>query len=323
MAPVSARRQPADLAFALRDPWSWTDFAALAREGESLGYRAVLLPEIAGRDTLAALTGLAHETSTLRLGSGIVAMGSRSPQLTAMAAETVHEASAGRAILGLGTGPATPGALERLRAVVLGLRAAFAGEAAHVEGVRLELGLRGPGPLPVWVAALGPRAVRLAGEVADGVLLNWCTPERVAEAATQARAAADAAGRDPGELVVAVYLRANLAGDRDAASAAMRAAAGEYASYPSYARQFERMGLGAAAAAAAAAHHAGRGAGATDAADTLVRAVALGLDPEASRTRLAAYRDAGADLPVVYHVAADGDGPEAVAQTLRALAPDA
>ena len=103
---MDADRQPRGTAFALRDAFPWPTFAGLARTAEALGYRAVFLPEIAGRDAFAALTGLAGETGELLLGTGIVPMTSRSPRVTAMGVATVHERSGGRAILGLGTGPA-------------------------------------------------------------------------------------------------------------------------------------------------------------------------------------------------------------------------
>src|SRR4249919_183864 len=98
MAAMDAGRQPRGTAFALRDAFPWPAFAGLARTGEALGYRAVFLPEIAGRDAFASLTGLAGETGGLLLGTGIVPMTSRSPRATAMGAATVHERSGGRAI---------------------------------------------------------------------------------------------------------------------------------------------------------------------------------------------------------------------------------
>jgi alkanesulfonate monooxygenase SsuD/methylene tetrahydromethanopterin reductase-like flavin-dependent oxidoreductase (luciferase family) len=321
MTPVSAERQPHGTAFAIRDPWAWSDLARLVGEGESMGYRAVFLPEIAGRDTLAALTGLAGETQTLRLGTGIVPMASRTTMLTAMGAATVQERSAGRAILGIGTGPAVPGALDRLREQVTSIRALLAGETVDLERRSVRLSMVPVPPPPVWVSALGPRALRLAGEVADGVLLNWATPERVASAAAQVREAAEFVGRDPGDVTVAVYVRANLQSDATVAMAQLRAAAGEYASYPAYARQFEAMGLGSEATTAAAAHGAGRP---KEVPDAFVRAIALIGDPSAARDRLHAYREAGADLAVVYPVVDPGAGPDgvdAVSRTLRALAP--
>jgi alkanesulfonate monooxygenase SsuD/methylene tetrahydromethanopterin reductase-like flavin-dependent oxidoreductase (luciferase family) len=318
MSVMHAERQPgmtppAGTAFTLRDPLPWTSFAGLARLGEELGYRGVFLPEIAGRDAFAALTGLAGETHDLVLGTGIVPMTSRTATMTAMGAATVHERSGGRAILGLGTGAAGVGALERLATQVREIRAFLAG--ASPGPARLSV----PTPVPVWTAALGPRSVRLAGEVADGALLNWCTPERVTEAHQAIGAAAQDHGRDPGRVAIAVYVRACVDQDEGRALAAAQAAASEYASYPAYARQFETMGLAEAAKAARAARESGRP---WEVPEELVHAVCLLGDVDRARARLAAYRDAGAHLPVVYPLLVpEADPVESIGATLRALAP--
>ncbi len=235
-----------------------------------------------------------------------------------MAAATVQERSAGRLVLGIGTGPAVPGALDRLRNLVLTIRRLLAGEAVESEGRTLRLSLIPEDPLPIWMSALGPRAMRVAGEVADGVLLNWCTPERVRAARTAIQEGAAAAGRDPADVTVAVYVRASLGASDEACMRAVRTAAGEYASYPAYGRQFALMGLGAEAERAAEAHAAGRP---DDVPERLVRSVALLGDPFAARERLDAYREAGADLPVVYPVATGDDPIGSVARTLIAAMP--
>jgi alkanesulfonate monooxygenase SsuD/methylene tetrahydromethanopterin reductase-like flavin-dependent oxidoreductase (luciferase family) len=324
MTAVHDERQPGRVtgtAVALRDPLPWERFAELARRVESLGYRAVFLPEIAGRDAFAALTALAGETSSVLLGTGIVPMTSRVPRLTAMGAATVNERSGGRAILGIGTGPARKGALDELAAQVGHIRALIGDQSVSLPDEDLEaLSLRSPSAVPVWLAGLGPRSMRLAGRIADGVLLNWCSPERVAQARLDIRAAAVDAGRDADDVTVAVYVRACV--DQDdpvAALDAAKAAAGEYASYPAYARQFSLMGLGAHAEAAAAAHRAGRP---EDVPDELVRAICLVGDAAAVRGRLDAYRDAGADLPVVYPMLVPGSVPgDSIMATIRGLAP--
>jgi alkanesulfonate monooxygenase SsuD/methylene tetrahydromethanopterin reductase-like flavin-dependent oxidoreductase (luciferase family) len=290
-------------------------FSGLTRLAEALGYGAVFLPEIAGRDAFAALAALAGETTTMRLGTGVVPMPSRSVGLTAMAAATVQERSGGRAILGIGTGPARAGALDALRDAVIELRARLAGpRGEHPDAPTLAL----PAPIPVWIAALGPKAMRLAGEVADGVLLNWCPPERVRTAREEIAEGAAAAGRDAGEIEVGVYVRAALGPDGDASLEALRLAAGEYASYPAYARQLGGLGLGELADVAATAFRAGRPG---DVPLELVEAVALVGDRAAARERLDAYRAAGADLVVVYPVSAGTDPAGAVADTLEALRP--
>lgn len=289
MPAVTELRQPSGTAFTIRD-LPWTEVAAIAREGEALGFDTVFLPEITGtRDALATLVAIAGETEALRLGTGVIPMGSRTSKLAAMAAATVQERSGGRLVLGVGTGGSAPGALDRLRTYVAELR-------EHLSSTPLPLGA----PVPVWIAALGPRAVRLAGEIADGVILNWCTPDRVAEARDAIRTSAGAAGRDPDAVTISVYVRAAFS---DRADEALHAAAAEYASYPSYARQFEAMGV-------------------EPTADAVVETVCLRGDAVGARDRLEAYRAAGADLPVVYPVLAPGETAAASIATLTALAPD-
>jgi alkanesulfonate monooxygenase SsuD/methylene tetrahydromethanopterin reductase-like flavin-dependent oxidoreductase (luciferase family) len=297
----------------------WSGFVEAARTAEQTGYDALLLPEIAGRDAFAALAGLAAVTSTLRLGTGVVPITARSAATTTMAAATVHELSGGRMILGLGTGPAGAGALERLRRAVVEVKAALAGEPIEEPGGgRFRLSLDpGAVPPPVWIAALGPKAMRLAGEIADGVLLNWCPPERVAFARERVRDGAEAAGRDPASVTVAVYVRACVGQEPEHALPALRAAAGRYASFPAYRRQFEQVGLGEEAEAAAAALRAGHLEGVPEA---LVRRVCVMGEAAEAVQRLDAYRDAGADLPIVYPVAVL-DPLSSILGTLFALAP--
>ncbi|MGZ5351614.1 MAG: LLM class flavin-dependent oxidoreductase [Actinomycetota bacterium] len=308
-------RQPRGMAFALRDPLPWDDLAAIVRAAENSGYEALFLPEITGRDALVTLGMMAGETLDLALGTGVLPIRARTLAVTAMAAATIQERSGGRLLLGVGTGGAGAGALERLREAVLALRRMLAGERFERGGETIRLSLVPGAAVPIWIAALGPRAMRLAGEVADGVLLNWCPPERVQFARARIEEGAASAGRDPGGVSVGVYVRSWVGEGEPAGLSALRADAGRYASLPAYARQLRDAGLGEAAAAAAAAHGAGRP---DDVPEELMRAVCA-FGPDAA-TRIAAYRDAGADLPVVYPVPA-GDAAPSIERTLLALAP--
>ncbi len=303
---------------AVRDPLPWHDLAQIARSAEQTGYRVLFFPEITGREAFSTLAGLAGVTSTMLLGTGVVTVAARLPVITAMAAATVHELSDGRVVLGLGAGPAGPGALERLARYVEAVRALLSGRppAEELGDVRLSLD-PGPRPVPVWIAALGPRAMRLAGEIADGALLNWCPPERLEFARERVREGAESAGRDPASVTVAVYVRACVGQDERAALGVLRAAAGQYASYPAYRRQFDAVGLAAEAEAAAIAHGAGRP---QEVPERLVRAVCLLGDAAEAAARLQAYRDAGADLPVVYPVPCR-DPVSSILGTMFALAP--
>lgn len=317
MAGMAEVRQPRGTGFALRDPLPWKDLAEIVRAGERLGYAALFLPEITGRDALVTLGALAGETRSLLLGTGILPLPSRGTLLTAMGAATVHERSGGRLLLGLGTGDLGRGGLDRLREEVNALRSLFAGDRVDRRGAKVSLSLDPGSRVPIWISALGPRAMRLAGEVADGVLLNWCPPERVAFAAERVREGAESVGRDPSAVTIAVYVRACAEQEEDRALPALKAFAGQYASFPAYARQFEAVGLGSEAEAAAEAHRSGD----HDAVpERLVREVCiLGSKPE-GLSRLAAYREAGAVLPVVYPVPVGDPGPS-ILGTLLALAP--
>jgi 5,10-methylenetetrahydromethanopterin reductase len=233
-----------------------------------------------------------------------------------MGAATVHERSGGRLILGLGTGDVGAGALDELRETVRRVRVLLRGETLEEDqGHSTSLSLPPGRDVPIWVSALGPKAMRLAGEIADGVILNWCPPERVPFARARIAEGAEAAERDPASVMVAVYVRAWVGPDETEAMSALRAMAGQYASYRAYRRQFDEVGLGPQAAVAGQAHRAGRP---EDVPEVLVRAVcAVGGE---ARDRVEAFREAGADLPIVYPVAA-ADPAASIETTLRALAP--
>ena len=318
MPGVAVHRQPSGTGFALRDALPWKELARIVRDAEPAGYTAVFLPEITGRDALVTLGMFAGETRRLLLGTGVLPMRSRPPLLTAMGAATVHERSGGRLILGLGTGEVGRGALDELRVTVRRVRALLRGDALEEEeeeGDSVTLSLSPAREVPIWISALGPKAMRLGGEIADGVLLNWCPPERVSFARARIAEGADAAERDPASVTVAVYVRSWAGRDEAEAMPALRAMAGRYASYRSYRRQFEQVGLGPQAAVAGQAHRAGRS---EDVPEVLVRSVcAVG---DGARDRVDAFRQAGADLPIVYPVAT-ADPVASIEATLRALAP--
>jgi alkanesulfonate monooxygenase SsuD/methylene tetrahydromethanopterin reductase-like flavin-dependent oxidoreductase (luciferase family) len=297
----------------LRDPLPWHDLVEVVEAAEDTGYEAVFVPEISGREAFSTLTGFAMTTSTIALGTGVVTVPARSPVTTAMAAATVQDLSAGRMILGIGAGDVrgvarmpAGGVLELARRYVGVVQQALAGNQVQtddlfgVSGFRLALPSGSHRP-PVWLGALGDGMIRLAGEVADGVILNWCTPERVAGAVRLIHESAERAGRDPSTFTVSVYVRACLGVEEAVALQALREMTGLYASFGHYRRQFGLMGLGEEAALASKAFQAGR---LQEVPDALVRALTvMGGRPEAL-ARFAAYREAGADLVLCYPVAA-------------------
>jgi alkanesulfonate monooxygenase SsuD/methylene tetrahydromethanopterin reductase-like flavin-dependent oxidoreductase (luciferase family) len=314
MADMASAAQGTRTGLALRDPIPWHDFVQVVETAEQAGYETLFVPEIAGREAFATLAALAGRTEALRLGTGVVPVPARRVSTLAMAAATVQELSGNRLVLGVGSGHPDPASLDRVASAVRALRSAFAGAPLH-EG--FVLALKPERPPPIWLAALGDRMIALAGEVADGVLLNWCNPSRVARARELVGEGAVRAGRDPASVTVGVYVRACLGHEDDVALAALRAAAVQYASMPHYRRQMEEMGLGDAARSAADAQARGRP---DEVPEELVRELCLMGEPHAAGERLQGFRDAGADLPVVYPIPAR-EPVSSIIGTALALAP--
>lgn len=167
----------------------------IAMEAEKLGYDSVWAPEVASYDAFAILGAIAFNTTRIRVGTGIVPIFTRSPALLAMAASTIADLTRGRAILGVGV--STPmivrewhgreyrhplSAMRDTVAIVrqgfLGTVTDYPGKGASSTGFRLD---RPPDVAPaIYVAALGPAMRTLAGQVGDGVILNFI-PASLAE----------------------------------------------------------------------------------------------------------------------------------------------
>ena len=303
----------------LRDPLPRHQLLQVVHTAEETGYESLFVPEIAAREAFATLAALSSETSRMRLGTGVVTIQARSPVATAMGAATLQELSGGRFVLGIGAGMA-PNPLRAVEEYASVLRAILGGQSVTNERLGVSnftLGLRLERPPPIWLAALGDRMISLAGRVADGVLLNWCTPERVARAREIIGASAREAGRSPSDVAVAVYVRACIGFEDGVAYDALRTATAQYAAIPHYANQLVRMGLGEESRVAARALESGR---LSDVPEPLVRALTVMGGRRDALARFDAYRRAGADLVLCYPVPAL-DSFSSILGTLLAAAP--
>lgn len=176
----------------------------IVKEAESAGYDSVWAAEAYGSDTATVLAWLASQTERVKIGSAIFQMPGRTPAMTAMTAATLDQLSNGRMLLGIGSsGPQVaegwhgqPFAkqLQRTREYVEILRKALARERLEYEGELYTLPLPdGPGKalklmiapvqerMPIYIAAIGPKNTTLTGEIADGWLPTFFSPEHVAE----------------------------------------------------------------------------------------------------------------------------------------------
>lgn len=305
---------------------------AVAAAVEDAGLGALWTNEATGRDALLVCQAWAAATSELRVGTGVVPLWTRSPAQLAMAAATLQEASGQR--LSLGIGVSHPGTMEpwhgvdfrrpltAARETLEVLDQLLAGRESDVEGDvrssrRFSLGLSPlPAPPRIYLAAMGPRMLALAGRRADGVLLNWAGPAEVGRAGDRVRGAA---GEDSPE--VATYVRVAVDPDRGAARAALARQLGRYCALPAYAEHLGRQGFGDTVAAVKDAYRSG-GPGAVPGAvddDVLLRLGWYGSPSDDPTDVLGSYAEAGLDHLVARVVVVGEDPRRSVDHALAVL----
>ena len=306
----------------------------LAEQAEVLGYDTFLLAEGWGHDAAALLGAIAARTRRIRLGTGVLNVWGRSAAGLAMLAASLDALSGGRFVLGLGAGSpqlaeglhdqpfAAP--VARLASVTRQVRALLAGEPmtpSWAGGSRpLRLAVEPRPDIPLHLAALGPDAVRLAGELADGWYPFLLPRSSLADGIKLLLEGAVEADRpvpviSPG-LPVAVA--ANPAAAREVAC--WWVATYLLAMGPVYARTLRRLGFGAAVDAVLAANPTRRGTEVPASAQVLLDELTVWGDADAGRASLDRWYEAGAELPVV--VLPPGRPVAELEYALQALRPD-
>lgn len=302
----------------------------LATTVEGHGFRSLWTNEARGRDALLVCHAWGSATSTLEVGVGVAPIWTRTPAQLAMATATLQEDLGGRFLLGLGVShPGTMGPwhganyrapLTAAREYLEIVASLGSGESADLEGqvftskrFHLEITPRPPAPR-LYLAAMGPKMLQLAGEHAGGVLLNWSSPDEVQRAGERVRAS----GR---QVEVAAYVRVAVHDDADAARSALAAELGRYCALPAYAAHLERQGHRDTVEQVKAAYKRG---GTEAIADDLDddRLLDFGWygtpDGDPSDT-FARYAEAGLDHLVARVVTVDGDTVGAVESVCQAL----
>src|SRR5437764_5185671 len=221
------------------------DQLQVVQEAERLGFDSVWAAEAYGSDAATVLAWLAAGTSKIKLGSAIFQMPGRSAAMTAMTAATIDELSHGRTMLGIGSsGPQVAEGwhgqrfarqLQRTREYVAVVRMALSRQRVDFHGETLELPLPdGPGKalkltiapvqerIPIYLAAIGPKNTALAGEIADGWLPTFFSPEHVGELRSLLEEGATTAGRSLNGFDIAPNVNAYVSDDRDLARNLMR-----------------------------------------------------------------------------------------------------
>jgi F420-dependent oxidoreductase-like protein len=268
---------------------------------EELGYEACYVTHIAARDSLAVCLWYAAQTTRIRLGTGVVPIYTRTPAAMAQEAATIDELSGGRFTLGLGVshrpvveawhGQTIDKPLAEMREYLGSVRAILRGEEPNTEGkwpTRFRLaGMATRPDQPLYVAALSPKMLRLAGEIADGVILWLCTHQYVRDVVVpEVTRGREKAGRSLDGFDIVAAVPSAHTDDPGRALDQMRADAQPYFGLPFYRAMIERSGFST-----------------DEVTDEFLSALTAIGSEEDVRAGLQAYRDAGATSPCVSPIA--------------------
>ena len=323
------------------------DQLQVVQEAEQLGYDSVWAAEAYGSDAATVLAWLAAQTSKLKLGSAIFQMPGRSAAMTAMTAATIDELSSGRMMLGIGSsGPQVAEGwhgqrfgrqLQRTREYVSVVRKALDRERLEYEGETIVLPLPdGPGKplklmispvqerIPIYLAAIGPKNTALAGEIADGWIPTFFSPDHVGELRSLLEEGATRSARSLDGFEIAPTVNAFVSDDRELARNVMRPVLALYIGGMGSRKQnfynqlVQRYGFEQAATEIQDLYLDGKKAEAGAAIpDELIDLVSLCGPRDAVRDRIAAFKDAGVGTLMVTPMAFSVD--DRIAQ-LRAVA---
>ncbi len=290
------------------------------RLAEQAGCDSVWLTQLPNeRDSSIVLTAYAGATDRVGLGSFVLPIYTRHPTAMAQMAATLDEVSGGRFRLGIGVshkvtveglwGLRLERPVEAMREYLQIVRALLAEGSVSFEGARFTARCVYTAPrrpeLPILVAALGPRMLELAGELADGVALWMCSPGYIeSQVVPRVRAGRERAGRDLDGFEIVAALDASLTSDVEGAREVFRGRFERYASLPYYRSMLDASGFAAELA---------RG----EITDGMLHELAGMGDEPAVREAVRRYRDAGCTLPLVAPFA-QHEGAAGFEATLRA-----
>ncbi|MFI9384562.1 LLM class flavin-dependent oxidoreductase [Kutzneria sp. NPDC052558] len=310
----------------------WSTTLDLVLEAEKLGMDTCWVAEAWGSDAPSVLGYLAARTERIRLGSGIIQLGTRTPVAIAQAALTLAQLSDGRFALGLGaSGPQVieglhgvpfDRPLSRMRETVQIIRSAFAGEKISFSGKHFTVPTAGEGirpmrlslppnpDIPIYLATLSPKMLELTGEIADGWLGTSFVPEGSSAYFTHLDAGLARSGRTRADLDVCQGAEVSFAEDEDALRAMVAGRKKELAfslggmgsaSTNFYNNAYSRQGWAEVAAEVRERWQAGDrdGAAALVTDDMVLATTLIGTEPMV-RERLRVWRDAGVDLVRMY-----------------------
>ena len=320
------------------------EFVAVAREAEARGYHTAWVGEAGGHDAVSLMTLIATHTERLHVGSAVVPVQTRTPVLLGMSAASLNHWAPGRVMLGLGLSSRVivgdwhglpfqaslqqvREAVQIIRLVVSGERVNFDGKFYRAKNFRLAqapptAGTAAEAPVRLALAALGPEMLELAGEIADGVVLNWIGPETVPASIAHLEAGARRAGRTLDGFETASFVRVCVTDTPEPARATLARDITGYATVDVYASFFRAAGFAPEVDALQAAWRSGDRAGAVkQLTPRVLDALGVVGNEAFCRARIADFVRAGLSQPVIVPFAPgeDGDPGASLLRTLRAF----
>lgn len=304
----------------------------LAEIAEERGFDAVWKGESNSTDPLVLLAGMATRTSRIKLGTAIYHIYGRSPVTCGIQTATLNDLSGGRVLLGLGVANATiatwhQGAFDhpmsRIREYVEVVRAVASGERVDRDGTfypvtGFKLSWRPSYPsVRIYYAGLGEKMTRLAGEIADGIIVNMANPAKVREIVANVRGGARAAGRDASAVEMCVKVRVAIHPDREIAKRKLKQVLTFYNLADFYKDMVAGQGFAQGSAAVRAAYETGGfKAAAAAVSDEMLAGLPLvaATSVDEVRERIQPYAEAGATrINIPFVPCGDDPGTEAEA----------
>jgi probable F420-dependent oxidoreductase len=324
------------LAIPFSNPMPLTDQLKLAREAEARGYHTAWINEVSGSDAVTTMALLATHTERLSIVSGIIPVQTRTPVVLGMTAASLGSLAPGRIGLGLGVssriiigqwhGLPFEKPLGRLREAVAIIRRVVAGERVSFEGTfyrlkNFRLTIPPPsGPIPIYLAALGPRMLELAGEIADGVVLNFIPPEAIPNSIERLEIGARRAGRSLDGFEIAGFIRVAVTDDGEAARQWLARELAGYSTVDAYIRFFTECGFADEVEAVNRCWQAGDRAGAVRAiSPRFLDGMGIVGPADLCRQRIKDFANAGLTQPVVFPFTPDPQPLPSLLRTVEAF----
>jgi probable F420-dependent oxidoreductase len=240
------------------DPFLNRHIVDLVRTADRAGYTDGWSFESFGSDAFSPIAAASMISERMRFGTAIVPVYTRPAALIAMSAATVNQLSGGRFVLGLGI--STPNIVQNwmgvpfqkphtrvretvaaVRSILKGEKVSAAGEFVRMNNFRMDINLEVPPP-PIYLGAQGAAMLRLAGELGDGVIVNFITTDTLPAMLEHTREGMRAAGKDPSSLDVVCRIICAVGEDEATTRALFRRSLTAYVTVPQYNKFFRQIG---------------------------------------------------------------------------------